>query len=335
MALALLRQQEFDLIAVHAQLADITQPEVLEGLRENCGILDVPLQVLDLRSRFEELVVAPYVQSYLEGRTPNPCTWCNARIKFGLLLDAVRAQGARILATGHYACVTLTSHGPALWRGADQTKDQSYFLALLSPSQLAQAAFPLAEHRKQSVLPELNSLGLTPPLPGESQEVCFVSGDYRDFLEQRITDLPPSGPIVHENGRIIGKHTGLWRYTVGQRKGLDVAWNEPLYVLRKDTDSNRLVVGERALLLSPTCHLKSVNFLVPPTSWPQDLFLQTRYRQRPEPVRLSLGLDAIPSPDINRLTLSYPIPREPAASGQVGVLYSLAGQVLAAGEISS
>ncbi len=335
MALALLRRQERDLLAVHAQLADISRPKVLDGLRENCRVLDVPLQVLDLRSRFEELVVAPYVQNYLEGRTPNPCAWCNARIKFGLLLDAVREQGAETLATGHYARLTLTDHGPALWRGADPAKDQSYFLSLLTPEQLARATFPLADIHKQDVLSELDRLGLSPPLPGESQEVCFIPGDYREFLDQRITDLPPPGPIVLTDGRVVGEHKGLWRYTVGQRKGLDVAWSEPLYVLRKDTKVNRLVVGERALFLSSTCHLESVNFLVPPSSWSQDLLLQTRYRQRPEPVRLSLAPGACPSPDIDRLTLFYPAPREPAASGQIGVLYSLAGQVLASGEICS
>ena len=335
MALALLRRQERDLVAVHAQLADATPPEVLDGLRENCHALDVPLHVVDLRSRFEELVVAPYIQSYLEGRTPNPCAWCNARIKFGLLLDAVREQGAKTLATGHYARLALTDHGPALWRGADPAKDQSYFLALLTPNQLAQAAFPLADRRKQDVLPELERLGLTPPLPGESQEVCFISGDYRDFLASRLSKLPPVGPIELEDGRSVGEHKGLWQYTIGQRKGLDVAWSEPLYVLRKDLAANILVVGERARLFSDTCRLESINFLVPTTAWPRDLRLQTRYRQRPESARLASAPEARQSPIPDTLVLTYPEPREPAAPGQIGVIYSAEGQVLAGGMISS
>ncbi|WP_031387264.1 tRNA 2-thiouridine(34) synthase MnmA [Desulfonatronum thiodismutans] len=339
MALALLRRRERDLIAVHAQLADATPPEVLDGLRENCRALDVPLQVLDLRSRFEELVIAPYVQSYLEGRTPNPCAWCNTRIKFGLLLDAVREQGAGTLATGHYARLTIADYGPALWRGADPAKDQSYFLALLTPNQLARAAFPLADHRKQDVLPELDRLGLSPPLPGESQEVCFIPDDYREFLARRfgarrLADLPPSGPIVLEDERTVGEHKGLWRYTIGQRKGLDVAWKEPLYVLRKDVAANRLIVGERARLFSTACRLKTVNYLVPATAWPQDLRLQTRYRQRPEPIRLTSPQNICSSPS-ETLTLTYPEPRELAAPGQIGVIYSDEGQVLAGGEISS
>ncbi|PTN39021.1 tRNA 2-thiouridine(34) synthase MnmA [Desulfonatronum sp. SC1] len=339
MALALLRRPERDLVAVHAQLADATPPEVLDGLRENCRVLDVPFQVLDLRSRFEELVIAPYVQSYLEGRTPNPCVWCNARIKFGLLLDAVREQGARTLATGHYARLIHTGHGPALWRGADPAKDQSYFLALLTPAQLARAVFPLADRRKQDVLPELERLGLAPPLPGESQEVCFIPDDYRDFLARRLTDrlladFAPPGSIVLEDERTVGEHKGLWRYTIGQRKGLDVAWSEPLYVLRKDVTANRLVVGERTRLLSNACRLKSINFLVPPTAWPQDLRLQTRYRQRPESARLASPQETHSSPS-ETLTLTYPKTCEPTAPGQIGVIYSDEGQVLAGGVISS
>ena len=340
MALALLRGRERNLVAIHAQLADATSPEVLDGLRENCRVLDVPFQVLDLRSRFEELVIAPYVQSYLEGRTPNPCAWCNARIKFGLLLDAVHEQGAQTLATGHYARLTLTDHGPSLWRGADPTKDQSYFLALLTTDQLAQAAFPLADRRKQDVLPELDRLGLTPPLPGESQEVCFITDDYREFLARRLQngqlpDPPPPGPIVLEDGRSVGEHKGLWQYTIGQRKGLDVAWSEPLYVLRKNMTANTLVVGERARLLSNACRLESVNCLVPPTAWPQDLRLQTRYRQRPDPARLASSPEARLSSNPDTLALTYPEPREPAAPGQIGVIYSAEGQVLAGGVIGS
>ncbi|WP_459938933.1 tRNA 2-thiouridine(34) synthase MnmA [Desulfonatronum parangueonense] len=339
LALALLRQRERDLVAVHALLASETDPVVLDGLRKNCRVLGVPFQVLDLRSRFEDLVVAPYIQSYLRGRTPNPCAWCNVRIKFGLLLDAVREQGAGTLATGHYARLTRTDSRVELWRGADKAKDQSYFLSLLSPEQLQHAAFPLEDHRKQDVLPELDRLGLTPPLPGESQEVCFISDDYRDFLVRRLADLPPPGPIVLEDGRTIGRHKGLWRYTVGQRKGLDIAWSEPLYVLRKDMAANRLVVGKRTRLLSDACRLESVNVLVPLTQWSGKVLLQTRYRQRPDPVSLASTSAPANDPESSSmpdaLALSYSEPREPAVPGQIGVIYSTQGQVLAGGVISS
>ncbi|SDB30279.1 tRNA-specific 2-thiouridylase [Desulfonatronum thiosulfatophilum] len=337
LALALLRRQERDLVAVHAMLASETDPAVLAGLRGNCRALGVAFQVLDLREQFEELVVAPYIQSYLEGRTPNPCVWCNVRIKFGLLLDAVREQGASTLATGHYARLKLEDSRPGLWRGTDAAKDQSYFLALLSPEQLRPAAFPLEDHHKQDVLPELDRLGLTPPLPGESQEVCFIADDYRDFLARRLPNLPPPGPIVLEDGRTVGRHKGLWRYTIGQRKGLDIAWSKPLYVLRKDVATNQLVVGERTRLLSDACRLESVNFLVPPSVWPDNLLLQTRYRQRPEPARLTSPPETNhESPSVSdMIVLSYPDPREPAASGQIGVIYSTQGQVLAGGVISS
>ena len=335
LALALLRQRQHDLVAVHAQLASKTAPEVLDGLRQNCRILGVPFLSLDLRSRFEELVVAPYVQSYLAGRTPNPCVWCNVRIKFGLLLDAVRAQGVATLATGHYARLEPEGSRTALWRGEDRAKDQSYFLAMLDQSQLASAVFPLAAHNKKEVLAELKHLQLTPPLPSESQEVCFIPGDYRIFLRDHLPQQPVSGQILHVDGQPIGTHQGLWRYTVGQRKGLDVPWSEPLYVLRKDLAANRLIVGERNRLLRDICCLESINYLVPFAAWPRNLHLQTRYRQHPEQVSLAGPSPSRSSSQPDRLVLCYRKPCEPAAPGQIGVVYTSEGQVLAGGLVQS
>ncbi len=324
LALALLRQAGQAPLAVHAFLARKTPDDILAVLHENCRILGVELRIADLCGQFDELVITPYTRGYLDGLTPNPCAWCNARIKFGLLLDFARTHGAQTLATGHYAGLRLGWAGPELWRGADQRKDQSYFLALLTLEQLRHAAFPLATRLKSDVLPLLEKMGLVPALPEESQEVCFIPGDYRDFVGARGAEPVASpGPVVLPDGTRIGTHQGLWKYTIGQRRGLNIAWSEPVYVLSKDRRDNRLVVGLRHDLRGGSCLLERINLLVPMADWPQDLYVQTRYRQQPAAIGpVDEILQSWP-----RLTLppssDLPVP------GQLAVIYSGQGQVLA------
>lgn len=323
LALALLHRAGQAPLAVHAFLARKTPDDILAVLRENCRVLGVELRIADLRGRFEELVVTPYARDYLDGLTPNPCAWCNNRIKFGLLLDFARAHGARILATGHYAGLKPGAAGPELWRGADQGKDQSYFLALLTSEQLRHAAFPLANLRKSEVLPLLEEMGLVPALPEESQEVCFIPGDYRDFLAGKLESAAVPGPVVLTDGTRIGTHQGLWKYTIGQRRGLNIAWSEPLYVLSKDRRDNRLVVGPRRDLRGGSCSLGQVNLFVPLADWPRDLYVQTRYRQQPAAVG--------PADEVLRSwpRLTLPPSGDPPVPGQLAVVYSGQGQVLA------
>lgn len=332
LALALLAQSRLSsdgLLAVHAFLARATSHDVLQILRENCRVLGVQFVVADLRQEFDALVVQPYVRAYLDGLTPNPCVWCNSRIKFGLLLDFARSHGARALATGHYARIRQGRDGPELWRAEDLGKDQSYFLALLQPEQLQHAAFPLADVLKREALARLEALGLVPALPEESQEVCFIPGDYRAFLASRPDVAADPGPIVLQDGSVVGGHLGLWNHTIGQRRGLNIAWSEPLYVLAKDGAANRLVVGPRRELRGGSCLLERINQLVPMASWPQDVFVQTRYRQ--QPVALGPVREALRS--WPRLTL--PCSSDPPAAGQLAVFYSGQGQVLAGAMISA
>lgn len=329
LALALLRQAGLAPKAVHAFLARATPGGVLVGLRENCHILGVELIIADLRERFEELLVRPFVQSYLEGQTPNPCAWCNARVKFGLLLELARFHGAQRLATGHYAALRQGMAGPELWRGQDQLKDQSYFLALLTPEQLEHADFPLATLRKAEVLHRLESFGLSPALPEESQEVCFISGDYREFIAVRANPSPQPGPIVLPDGTRLGTHQGLWNYTIGQRRGLNIAWSEPLYVLTKQLRGNRLVVAPGRGMLGRGCRLEHVNLLVPLQDWPDDLFVQTRYRQTPVAIGPATRVRTS-WPD-----LELPLSGETPAPGQLAVISSGNGQILAGAVIGS
>lgn len=324
-ALALLRDAGHETLAVHGLfLPDASPPK---GLTEACAGLGAPLEVIDLRADFERLVVRPFVDAYLQGETPNPCAACNAAVKFGLLLDRVLALGAGSLATGHYARLD----DGALYRGADASRDQSYFLSLVPARRLERARFPLGGRTKAALREDLARRGITPPLPQESREVCFVPGDdYRAFLQARLgagpgaEKLPGPGPIVDEAAHELGRHAGLWRFTLGQRRGIGVAAPEPLYVLRKDAVKNALVVGPARALEVTAFSVDNVNFLAPLAAWPEEVLVQCRYRQRP----VAAGVQ----PLNGGLLVTFAEPEERPAPGQVAAFYEGA-RVLAGGLI--
>jgi tRNA-uridine 2-sulfurtransferase len=331
LSLGLLRAEGHDILAVHAHFLppDRGQQALAEAIARQCDVLGVPFHAVDLSEAFHAHVVAPFVAAYAAGETPNPCATCNRRMKFGLLLEKARALGADQLATGHYARLETSPHGVALFRGADETRDQSYFLSLVPQEALGQAVFPMAGRRKTDNPVALARLGLAPPLPKESREVCFVPGDdYRAFLEASGASLSGPGPIVLTDGSRLGTHQGLWRHTIGQRKGLGVGWREPLYVLAKNAAANTLVVGPKADLDAITCRTGPANILVPVSDWPQHVLAQTCYRMRPRPATVVIasageGMD---------ITFDAPIARP--TPGQVAVVYDASGQVLAGGVIT-
>lgn len=269
-----------------------------ERLAVSCARLGVALHVVDLRAEFTRLVVRPFVEDYARGLTPNPCARCNASIKFGLLQDAALRLGANRLATGHYAALSFGGEGgiasgaslPALFQGEDAAKDQSYFLGLVPLGRLNLALFPLETARKTQVLESLRRRGISPPQPGESQEVCFIPGDeYRNFVPRMAElfgiPLPGPGPmLLADSGRDVrlGTHQGLWRYTEGQRKGLGVGWREPLYVIGKERDDGALRLGPREALCASGCECDEVNYLLPFDDWPISVLVKTRYRERPK-----------------------------------------------------
>lgn len=328
LALALMRARGHEVLAVHGRFlpSGPDSDKAIAGLAEACARLGVPLHVADLRREFEREVVAPFADAYRQGRTPNPCAACNPRMKFGALFRVARSLGADALATGHYA--RLEERGPAgllLTRGGDPDKDQSYFLSLVPIETLRRAQFPLGDIRKRDVPETLAGLGLTPPLPGESQEICFVPGDdYQTFLTRR-GNMPGGGPIRLEDGTVIGRHKGLWRHTQGQRRGLGIAWTEPLYVLDKRVADNTLIVGPKASLHAPGCVAGQVNCMTDPTGWPEVVMLQTRYRQRARPARFAV--------DGSRLVFRFIEEHTRPAPGQVAAVYDEAGTVLGGGVI--
>jgi tRNA-specific 2-thiouridylase len=231
--------------------------------------LGIPYYVVNQESRFEQDVVRPFVEEYLSGRTPIPCSLCNNHLKFDQLLVTARQIGADLLATGHYARNEFDeiSGRWLLKRPADRSKDQTYFLFGLTQEQLSRTLFPLGEMRKPEVREEAKRTGLRLFEKPDSQEICFIpGGDYKKFLDayleeqgEKIPDT--SGDLITTTGEVIGAHHGIHNFTVGQRKGLGVATGTPLYVLELRGDKHQVVVGTGEDLLSSTLHAKKMNWI--------------------------------------------------------------------------
>jgi len=283
-------------------------PEAVIAARQTCHQLGVPHVTLDLRQEFRRAVVDPFVRGYERGETPNPCIRCNGAFRFGQLLAFARRAGADMLATGHYAQIVEHRGRRLLARGSDPGKDQSYMLARLNPARLDQISFPLGGQTKEETRAEAERAGLAAARRGESQEACFLAGDdYRAFLERRGLDAA-DGPIVDESGRELGRHSGFWRFTPGQRKGLGVSAAEPMYALRSDARTNTVVVGPRQAL-GRTRVTASGRLYVPVAR------AEAKLRYRSEAVATSVET----TPQGFRLELDRPV--YGVAPGQAAVLY--------------
>lgn len=245
LAAALLKQAGDDVFGVYMQLwPDPDLAQTISDLEHTCQLLSIPFYKLDLEAEFHRLVVDYFCREYSLGRTPNPCIACNQHIKFGLLLDKALEMGAERLATGHYVRIEHSAGGYHLLKAADRSRDQSYFLYILGQRQLEHLLFPLGGLNKKGVKGLAAELGLPATSRRDSQDVCFIpDNDYRSFISGRIPLR--GGEIVDITGKVLGRHGGLARYTVGQRHGLGLTSGRELYVLRLDAESNRLVVGTK------------------------------------------------------------------------------------------
>lgn len=282
-----------------------------------CQKLGLPHLVADLGAAFRERVVAPFIEEYLQGKTPNPCVDCNKCVKFGALVDFVRENGYGRIATGHYAQIERDPSGRYLLRRAkDTAKDQTYMLYALSQDVLAITEFPLGGMTKQEVRALAAELGLVAAHKSDSQDICFIpNGDYGAFIKAH-TDTPiVAGDFLSLDGRVLGRHRGVMHYTVGQRKGLGIALGHPAFVVSKSVSDNTVTLGKNEDLFTTRLTVRNIN-LIPfdILSAPTRLFAKARYRQEAAPARVE-------QTDTDELTVEFETPQRAVCAGQSLVLY--------------
>jgi len=330
---ALLKQQGHEVIGITMRLFVPCTTGSGSAAHDAAVVADhlgIPHHVVDFESEFRELIIDDFIAEYACGHTPNPCIRCNRFVKFGLLLDKARQLGAEILATGHYVRTTVDADGTCHLRVArNLPKDQSYFLYTLTQERLARLLFPLGEvDSKDEVRRLAREFGLPVAEKGDSQEVCFIPGDdYVAFLEGRDELADTRGEIVHLNGKVLGRHEGTHRYTIGQRKGLGIAWSEPLYVIEIDTAGNRVVVGEQQHVFAGGLRAVEMSWIIPPARNEFTGSCKIRYRHQPVPCRSKMLEDG-------SCEVHFDQPQKAVTPGQSLVFYQ-EGEVLGGGRIIS
>lgn len=290
-------------------------PEAAFDARRIADRLDVPFYLLDAREEFERIVVDPFLPSYQQGVTPNPCVWCNREIKFGGFAERARKLGCDFMATGHYVRRVDGEHGVELWRGLDDDKDQTYFLWALPTWVLPYLLFPLGELTKAQVREQAVARGLSVAWKPSSNGLCFVAGSVREHLEEHLSVLP--GPVVDlsQDGAVVGEHRGVAFYTVGQKRGLGLRKSHlPRWVVELDAASNTVVVGPRSACTWTRLEAERSNWLGDPDRLPRRVQAQVRYRQRPEPATLQRL-------DDDSFALDFDQPQFAVTIGQSAVVY--------------
>lgn len=325
---ALLRERGYDVVGLMMRMWSeegdgflpnkCCSPEAVADARRVCQTLGIPFYLLNVEDEFKARVVDFFLDGYASGVTPNPCLQCNRLVKFGTLLAKARALGAEFLATGHYARIKQNERGAyELWRGVDANKDQSYALHVLSQDQLAHSMFPLGEFTKTETRALAAKFHLRVAEKDESQDLCFIAdGNYRNFMRRNRPAALVPGPILDTHGNVLGQHTGLPDYTIGQRKGLGIAAREPLYVTALDGARNALIVGRKDELGKRVLVARAVNWIPPEVGeqLPLRARVKIRYRSTAMPAQIAFV-------EAQRVRVEFDEPLRDITPGQAAVFY--------------
>ena len=338
-AAALLAEQGHDVIGLSMQLYDQSEGQTafgsccslddLHDARRVAAAIQIPHYILNFERQFDDQVVSNFVREYAAGRTPLPCAHCNSDLKFATLVERARGFGADAVATGHYARVVRDPDGRfLLLRALDPAKDQSYFLFSLTQDQLGRAVFPVGDRAKESVRAYARARQLPVADKADSQEICFIPDhDYASFVATRAPEAAHEGPIVDEAGRTLGRHDGIHRFTVGQRKGLGLASSRPstgapMYVLHVRPSDRAVVVGPKASLERTTLTASRVNWIVAAPNGPIRAAVQIRHRHH-------AAAATIHARGGNRADVVFDTPQLAVTPGQAAVFYD--GDVVVGG----
>ncbi len=308
---------------VWSDVADVPEGDTLASdencadARAVCDALDIPHHIVSYGQSFKRLVINRFLDDYKNGLTPNPCVECNRAIKFGRLFESARELGYDALATGHYAKIEQVADGSyELRRAADASKDQSYFLWAINKDILPRIIFPLGDYTKSQIRELATKNGFSNAHRADSQDICFIKdGDYAEFIRMRCEQDFPVGDFTDIDGRVIGKHKGIINYTIGQRKGLGVAFGQPMFVCEKDPKTNTVMLCTDSQLYKGTLTAKNINILVD-ESFERPVRLQAKIRYRHTPATAT-----VVRTDDDVLSVSFDLPQRAIAAGQSLVLY--------------
>lgn len=314
-AAAVIAENGFETVGVTLSLSGDSGANETDAA-EVCKRLGIDHRVIDLKKDFKTEVIENFISEYAAGRTPNPCIVCNRRIKFGKMLEAAEQGGAAKIATGHYAVIKKSGDRYLLCRAADSSKDQTYVLYGLTQYQLAHTLFPLGGCTKPQVRELAAEYGFINAERPDSQDICFVpDGDYAAFIERFSGSSFPEGDFIDLSGRKLGRHKGLICYTVGQRKGLGIALGKPCFVIEKDAENNRVIIGEESELFFKRVLVDNLNFIpFDCLDKPMKVTGKLRYRHAEQP--------AVIYPESEgRLIVEFDEPQRAPSPGQAAVFY--------------